>query len=205
MKYILVILFTIFYSYQSLGQFRDFEISSSVGLGLVEGMAGFSVDGEIGLYLEPKINVGIYFNLMNAQRETNPIGPRASITLDPQYFNVPENYLENIHCSQNSIGIQGRYLVLNNPKFEIAVGGGINYNIYKMLDFSANALNDSFPYATYYKWHDHGVGYHGFADLSYKINQAIGFGLKSRMMHFKDFNFSFMLSTKIRLNSDKLN
>lgn len=200
MKYIFILTcLNVIFCHHSFGQKRDLELSTSIGLGLIEGHPGFSVDGEIGLRLDPEINVGIYFNLMNSQKETDSLGPRNSFSVDSKYFIIPDSEIQNIHRSQNSIGAQCRYLLLNEPKFEIVIGAGVNYNIYKMLNFYANALNVSYESVTYYKWHDHGLGFHAIGDVLYKISPSISFGLKSRLMYFKDYNLSFMLSTKIRL------
>lgn len=204
MKYsLLIILYTFLFSYCSYGQFRDFELSTSVGLGLVEGHPGFTVEGEFGLYLEPKISVGVYFNLMNSQKEMSALGPRHIFSVDSELFILPESETLNIHRAQNSLGIQGKYFLLNKFNFDLFIGGGVNYNVYKSLRYYGNALNESYQSVTYSKFHDHGVGYHGFTDLIYQINQSIGFGLKIRFMYFKDYNFAFMLNTKVKLFQDE--
>lgn len=185
-------------------QKKDFELSTSVGLGLVEGHPGFSVDGEVGLYLTPKINIGIYYNLMNSKKEINPVEYEVySVSIEALYLETISNYYtRNIHRSQNSIGLQAKYLLLNLAKFELGLGAGVNYNIYKSLDLTITSSEPFVPHAEYRKWQIHGVSFQLFNDLYYKVNDKVHIGLKSRIIHYKDYNIGFMFSSKIRVSDN---
>lgn len=175
---------------------RSMFISTSIGLGIIEGHNGYAVDGEIGKRIISKFNLGVYYNLMSSQMEINPEYDRYNVSIEYLYLeNLSNYYTRNIQRSQNSIGIQLTYTLVNSSRWLINLGGGPNYNNYKMLDLTITSSEPFVPHGEYLKWHDHGISHQFVADFYYRVSMNFNLGLKTRFMDFKDHNISFMLSS----------
>ena len=201
MKYLFILFFSLLVLPFTHGQSKgNFEISTAVGLGVIEGHYGYSIDGEIGKYILPKLSLGVYYNLMSSQRETNPEFDRYRVSIDDLYLQVISNYYtRNIHRSQNSAGLQLKYNLIHRKNFELNLGLGYNYNWYKMLDFTITSSEPFVPHAEYIKYHNNGFSYQIVNDIYFRLNENISLGLKTRFMEFKDHNVSFMLATSVRI------
>lgn len=195
----LQVIYLLFFSSALFGQKNNsMFISTSVGLGIVEGHNGFSIDGEIGRKILSRFNASIYYNMMSSQREINPEYERYNVSITDLYLELLSNYYtRNIQRSQNSIGLQITYSIINSNKFQINLGGGPNYNFYKMLDLTITSSEPFIPHAEYWKWHEWGVSKQLVADFYYRLSDSMGLGLKTRLLDFKDYNLSFLVSTKV--------
>lgn len=60
---------------------KNIEMSTSIGVGIIEGHKGISIDGEI-VSQFGKFSLGIYYNMMSSLREENPLPSRSITTID---------------------------------------------------------------------------------------------------------------------------
>ena len=177
-----------------------FDLSSSIGLGLIESDKGYAIDGELSTQVLPKLRAGLYYNLMSSQLENLPVSDVYFLTIDEFYLKNTSNfYTRNTQKFQHSFGLHMKYAILDRRKFQINLGAGINYNVYKSTSFIMNGQTGTSNFASYMKWNQFGVSYHIGNDIYYKIHDKLHLGLKTRLMEFKDYNFSFMFSTLVKL------
>ena len=196
-KYILLLIS--FLPISLFSQQSELSLTTSFGLANIEGHNGFSGDGEISFPIYKKLNLGINYNTMNSSKETNPVEDIASETITAGYFELPQGYYHsNNSRSQNSVGIQLSYNMIDSKRILFSIGGGVNYNLYKMLDLRINRLNPEIT-LSYNKWHQNGFGTQLSTDILYKITNAVSVGIRSRLMEYKDYNGSIMFATQVKL------
>lgn len=177
-----------------------FDLSSSIGLGLIEADKGYAIDGELSTQVLPKLKVGLYYNLMSSQLENLPVSDVYFLTIDEFYLKNTSNfYTRNTQKFQQSFGLLMKYSIIDGSKFQVNIGAGINYNVYKSSTFIMYGETGTSNYASYNKWNQVGVSYHFVNDIYYKIYDKLQLGLKTRLMEFKDYNFSIMFSTLVKL------
>ncbi len=177
-----------------------FDLSSSVGLGLIEADKGYAIDGELSTQVMPKLKAGLYYNLMSSQVENLPVPDIYFLSIDKGYLESVSNfYTRNTQKFQHSFGLHLKYAIVDGSKFQINLGAGINYNVYKSTTFIMYGETGTSNYASYNKWNQIGVSYHFVNDIYYKIYDKLHLGLKTRLMEFKDYNFSIMFSTLVKL------
>ena len=179
---------------------KTFEISSSVGIGFIESQKGFSYDGEISI-LNGRFGFGIYYNGMTSFTEIEALpNDNTNITFTETYFELLNNFYHRAtNKSQNSIGLNIKYYVVDSKIFQISFGGGPNYNHYRSTDQIIDSSEPFVPLASYFQRRQSGFSYQLQNSITYKISENIGIGLKTRFMDFIDHNVSFMLSTSIQI------
>jgi len=177
-----------------------FSISTSAGLGVIEGHSGLTYDGEISKLFD-QFSIGVYYNGMTSFREENPfLNDNTFTTFSAIFFELLSNFrTRSIQRSQNSIGLQFNYFLISSNKLLIGFGGGPNFNFYRSIDIAINSSEPFIPIATYIQIRKQGFSYHLQNSILYKINNQVAIGLKTRFMEFKDHNVSFMLSTSIQI------
>ena len=176
------------------------DLSSSIGVGLIEADRGYAIDGEISTQVMPKLKAGIYYNLMSSQVENLPATDIYFLSIDRAYLRSISNfYIKNTQKIQHSFGLHLKYSILDGSKFQVNIGTGLNYNVYKSTTFIMYGETGTSNFATYIKWNQVGFSYHIVNDIYYKINDKLHLGLKTKLKEFKDYNFSIMFSTLVKL------
>ena len=82
------------------------DLSSSIGVGLIEADRGYAIDGEISTQVMPKLKAGIYYNLMSSQVENLPATDIYFLSIDRAYLRSISNfYIKNTQKIQHSFGL----------------------------------------------------------------------------------------------------
>lgn len=154
---------------------------------------GYSMDMTISRKLYKKINIGVFFNIMNTQEIVNDLtqGFDGVILL----FGAQDiENLENIefwHSYQRknfySTGLQLSYNIVDTRRLQLSLGGGYYYSIYS-TSFTqisdggpAGLANIGYSYFNADDWR-----YHFAYEFGYKINEIVTVGLKGRYVSIQD-------------------
>ena len=154
---------------------------------------GYSMDMNVSRRLYKKIDVGVFFNIMNTQAIANDLAQGFDgviLLFGAQDIENLEN-LDFWHSYQRknyySTGLQLSYKIVDTRSFHLSLGGGYYYSIYSR---SFNQISDGGPAGlanigySYFNAED--WRYHFVYEFGYKINEIVTVGLKGRYLSIQD-------------------
>ena len=198
MKYIYTLFVILLLSYASLfsqdGQENKWNLSSGAGVAYSGAdNFGFSMDMDLSRRLFKKIDIGLFFNIMNTQDIVNDLSrgfDGASLLFTARDIDNLEN-TEFFHSFRRanyySTGLQLTYDVVDSQKFQFVLGGGYYYSAWST---SFNQITDGGPagiaFIGYSYSNSDAWRYHVTYQFGYKISEVITAGIKGRYLSIQD-------------------
>lgn len=170
---------------------NKWSLSSAVGIAYSGGDDfGYTVDVNISRNLYKKLDVGLFFNIMNTEAIVNDLTQgfdgfnQAFTALDVE---ILSNFFHRSQREQyHNIGLQLNYKIVDSNKFQAVLGAGGYYSKYTE---SLNVISSSEPFVPFveYAYFDtDDWRYHLAYELGYKINSTVTAGLKGRYLSIQD-------------------
>ena len=171
---------------------------------------GTSLDIMLDREIVPKLRVGVFANQIRRQVLINDfnefINNFEEFVLGPNSFNGPITALdierfsdlfhENTTSSSFNIGLQLTYDIVDTDKFNIRLGGGLNRSSGRSTSVILDSAEPTLPQVRYSFFRGSSIDPHGFASITYALNDYVSLGTSFRLLTNGGNGLSSMFSIR---------